>query len=150
MIIDKLKAKGTVKFQLRDQDGKLKESFESNLVVNAGLAWIIERMVTASGAAVSHMAVGTSTTAAAAADTALLAEAGREALVSSTVVTTNVTNDSVEYEATFAAGSGTGALTEAGLFNAGSGGTMLSRTVFGVITKGALDSLTITWKITIL
>ena len=49
----------------------------------------------------------------------------------------------------FAAGSGTGAITEAGVFNASSGGTMLCRTVFSVVNKGADDSMTITWTITV-
>ena len=46
-------------------------------------------------------------------------------------------------------GPGTGAITEAGLFDAASGGDMLARTVFSVVNKGASDSITITWTITI-
>jgi hypothetical protein len=71
------------------------------------------------------------------------------ALTSTTQVTTTVTGDAIQYVATFPAGSGTAALTEAGIFNAASVGTMMARTVFAVINKGALDTLTITWKITI-
>ena len=43
----------------------------------------------------------------------------------------------------------TGAVTEAGIFNAASGGTMLCRTVFSVVNKGADDSLSVTWTITL-
>ena len=69
-------------------------------------------------------------------------------------VTTTVTNDAVQYVATFAANVATGPLNEAGIFNATTAGTMLCRTVFGggssgVINKGANDTLTITWKITV-
>jgi len=96
----------------------------------------------------SHMAVGSGSTAAAAGDTSLT-ELGRVSLTSTTIVTTSVTNDAVQYVATFAAGTGTGAITEAGIFNAGSAGTMLCRTVFAVINKGSLDTLTITWKVTV-
>jgi hypothetical protein len=63
-------------------------------------------------------------------------------------VTTTVANDAIQFQATFPAGTGTGALTEAAILNAASAGTMLNRVVFSVINKGALDSLTITWKIT--
>jgi hypothetical protein len=55
----------------------------------------------------------------------------------------------VQYVATFSAGTGTGAITEAGIFNASSAGTLLCRTVFSVINKGALDTLVITWKVTV-
>ena len=44
---------------------------------------------------------------------------------------------------------GTGAITEAGILNAGSGGTLLCRTVFSVVNKASSDSMTITWTVTI-
>ena len=49
----------------------------------------------------------------------------------------------------FGAGVGTGALTEAGIFNASSGGTMLCRTEFDVVNKGSADTMTITWTVTV-
>jgi len=52
------------------------------------------------------------------------------------------------YVATFGAGTGTAALTEAAILNASSSGTMLCRTVFSVINKGASDSMTVTWTVT--
>jgi hypothetical protein len=106
-------------------------------------------MVDASASVMSHMAVGTGSTAAADTDTALNTELARVALTTTTVVTTNVANDAVEYVGTFGAGVATGALVEAGLLNAGSGGVMMTRTVFGVVTKAADDILTITWRVTI-
>ena len=92
------------------------------------------------------MAVGTNSTAAAAGDTALGTEAGRAALTSTTV---NTSAGTVTYVGTFAAGTGTGALVEAGILNASSGGTLLCRTVYTTVNKGANDSMTITWVITI-
>jgi hypothetical protein len=53
------------------------------------------------------------------------------------------------YVASFPAGTGTGAVTEAGIFNASSAGTMLCRTVFGVVNKGVDDAMSITWAITV-
>lgn len=136
---------GRLHIELFGQDGKLKGAFDvPNLVVDSGKAFIASRMKDATADVMSHMAVGTDNTAAAAGQTALLAEVARVALTS-----TNVTGNVVTYVATFPAGSATGALTEAGLFNAASAGTMLCRTVFPVINKGALDAMTITWTVTL-
>lgn len=149
MLVDKIKARGVVSFVLADENGNVKEQQDHNLVVDAGLAYIASRMKDATATAMSHMAVGTGTTAAADAQTALVTESARVALTSTTIVTTTVANDSIQYVATFGPGVGTAALTEAGLFNASSAGTMLARTVYPVINKGALDTLTITWKVTV-
>ena len=50
----------------------------------------------------------------------------------------------------WAAGDGTNAaITEAGVFNAASTGTMYSRATFTAINKGASDTLQITWTYTL-
>lgn len=115
-----------------------------NLVVTAGKTWVAARMVAAAVAVMSHMAIGTTNTAAAIGDTALVAEAARVALTSGTSSAAVAT-----YVATFPAGTGTGAIVEAGILNSGSGGTLLCRTVFSVINKGASDAMTITWTVTV-
>lgn len=115
-----------------------------NLVVTAGKNFVASRMVGVAANVMSHMAIGTTSTAAAAGDTTLAAEAARVALTSGTA-TTNVAT----YVATFPAGTGTGAIVEAGILNAGAGGTLLCRTVFSVVNKGALDAMTITWTVTV-
>tara|TARA_R100000654_G_scaffold55080_1_gene81316 strand:- start:25 stop:453 length:429 start_codon:yes stop_codon:yes gene_type:complete len=114
-----------------------------NLVVTAGKGYVASRMKDATATAMSHMAIGTGTTAAAAAQTALVSESARVALTSTTVSGADVT-----YVASFPAGTGTAAITEAAILNASSGGTMLCRTVFAVVNKGASDSMTITWVVT--
>jgi hypothetical protein len=149
MLQDNIKTKGTLTLVLTDENGNVKQQDEHNLVVSSGLAYIASRMKDATATAMSHMAVGAGATAAAAANTALGSELGRVTLTSTTIVTTSVANDAVQYVATFGAGTGTGAITEAGIFNNVSAGTMLCRTVFAVINKGALDTLTITWKVTV-
>lgn len=144
---DTMKATGKVNVVLKDEFGNVKEDFTvNNLVVDTGLDFIASRMKDASATVMSHMEVGTDNTAAASTDTALGAAvaSSRTALTSTTV-----TDNAVAYVCTFSAGVGDGALTEAGIFNASSGGTMLCRTVFSVINKGASDSMTITWTITI-
>ena len=149
MFSEKIRATGQVSFVLTDENGNVKQQDSKNLVVDPGLAFIASRMIGTTAAVMSHMAVGTGTTAAADAQTALVTESARVALTSSTQVTTAVSNDSVQYVATFGPGVATAAITEAGLFNAPSAGTMLARTVFSVINKGALDTLTLTWKVAV-
>ena len=114
-----------------------------NLVVTTGKGYVASRMKDASATAMSHMAVGTGSTAAAAGDTALGSESARIALTSTTVSGADVT-----YVATFAAGTGTAALTEAAILNASSSGTMLCRTVFPVVNKQSTDSMSVTWTVT--
>ena len=142
---DNSKATGKLTVEIKNDKGIVVEKREvKNLVVDDGLEYIASRMKDTTATAMSHMAIGTGSTAAAAADTALGTEAARQGLTSTTV-----TANAVAYVASFAAGTGTGAITEAGILNAGSGGSLLCRTVFSVVNKGASDSMTITWTVTI-
>ena len=140
-----LSAKGNVQLEVFDKDGNLKESQEiKNVVVTVGLGYIASRMKDATATAMSHMAVGSGSTAAAAGNTTLETELGRVTLTSTTVST-----NTVQYIGDFPAGTGTGAVVEAGVLNASSGGTLLCRTVFSVVNKGASDTLKVTWTITV-
>lgn len=141
---DLIKVTGDLEVTLSDEFGNVKETFNfKNLVVTTGKNHIAARLGS-SATAISHMAIGSGTVDPAASDTTLGTELGRVALTSTTVNTNVVT-----YVATFGAGVGTGAVTEAGLFNAASAGTMLCRTKFSVINKSASDTLTISWNVTI-
>ena len=143
--IDETKATGKLTVEIKDKDGKIKDTRElTNLVVSDGLDFIASRMKDATATAMSHMAIGSGSTAAAAGNSALGSELGRVALTSTTVSGAVVT-----YVATFPAGTGTGAVTEAGILNASSSGDLLCRTVFSVVNKGASDSMTITWTVTV-
>ena len=139
MIHDDLKLTGALTIALNDEIVQETE----NLVVTAGKNWVADRMNNAN-TVMTHMAVGTGTNAAAAGDTTLQTENDRNALTSTTV-----TANAVAYVATWAAGDATAALTEAGILDAASGGDLLARTVFSVVNKGAADSMTITWTITV-
>jgi hypothetical protein len=142
---EKLKARGEVQVEIFDENGSLKEKVHiPNLVVQTGRDYIAERMANANDSVMSHMATGTDNTSPASGDTTLGTENGRVTL-DSTVVSANV----VTYTATFAPGTSTGALVEAGVFNASSAGTMLCRTTFDVVNKAAADTMIITWAITI-
>ena len=90
------------------------------------------------------MAIGTGSTAAAFGDTALGAEIDRNALTSRTDSANVVT-----YVGTWAAGDGTNAaISEAGIFNAASTGRCWRGPSSRRSTR-ALDTLTITWTVTI-
>lgn len=140
MLNDGLKLTGKLTIALNDEI--VQEV--PNLVVTAGKNYVASRMEGTDSSVMSHMAIGTSDTTAAAGQTALGSESARTGLSSTTV-----TNNEVVYVDSFPAGTGTGGIKEAGIFNASSGGTMLCRTVFSVVNKGANDAMTITWTVTV-
>jgi hypothetical protein len=146
-ITENVKPTGKVLVERISATGEVLESREiPNLVVTTGKNYIASKMVATTNSPVSmtHMAIGTGTTTAAAGDTALGTQTGRVSLSGS-----SVSSNAITYTATFAAGTGTGAITEAGIFNASSGGTMLCRTTFPVVNKGSGDSIAITWVVTV-
>lgn len=146
MINDSIKMTGELTITVTNADGDVTQKVTvPNLVVTTGKNAIASRMKN-NDTVMSHMELGTGTTSAAAGNTAMeTVISGSRVALSSTTVTSNA----VAYVASFPAGTGTGAVTEAGIFNASSGGTMLCRTVFSVINKGANDVLGITWTITV-
>lgn len=144
-LVEDIKATGKLQIRLFDENGGLKEELDlNNLVVTVGKDFIASRMVGTASAVMSHMAIGEGSTSPVVGNTTLGNELGRVALTSGTASGSVVT-----YFATFGAGTGTGPITEAGVFNAGSAGTMLCRTTFAVVNKGAADSMAVTWTVTI-
>jgi hypothetical protein len=140
-----LKANGQVSIEVFDPAGNLKEKAHiPNLVVQVGRNFIASRMKDATADVMTAMAVGEDNTTPAIGNTTLGSEIGRVSLDSTTV-----NNNVVTYVATFPAGTGTGGLEEAGIFNDPTAGTMLCRTTFAVVNKAAADSMVITWAITI-
>tara|TARA_R110000803_G_scaffold60363_2_gene119559 strand:+ start:944 stop:1393 length:450 start_codon:yes stop_codon:yes gene_type:complete len=146
MINDRLKLRGDVALILKDKNGVIKESRNiNNLVVTAGLTFICSRMEGVGADVMSHMALGSSSTAAAAGDTDVGSILGAREALDSTTASANT----IAYVSSFEAGEGTGAVVEAGIFNAVSAGTMLCRTVFPVVNKQADDTMSVTWTITL-
>jgi hypothetical protein len=146
-VTEELKATGLVKIVQTNAAGQIVKEFNvPNLVVTAGKNHIAAKIAatTNSPAAMTHMAIGTGTTSPGAGDTALGTQTGRVSLSGSVVSTNTIT-----YTATFPAGTGDGAITEAGVFNASSGGTMLCRTTFPVVNKASGDTIAITWVVTV-
>lgn len=142
---ENLQASGSLRVVVTGSDGQVKAEHDfKNLVVTVGKEFVASRMVGTASSIMSHMAIGSGTTAAAVGDTTLESELGRVALASGTSSGAVAT-----YTASFPAGTGTGAVTEAGILNAGTAGTMLCRTVFAVVNKGADDAMSVTWTVTI-
>jgi hypothetical protein len=148
-ITETMKATGLVKVVKINSIGEVTQEFEiPNLVVTAGKNYIASKIVatTNSPASMTHMAIGTGTTGSALTDTQLESQTGRVTLSGSSVA-----NNTITYTATFPAGTGDGAITEAGVFNGATSpaATMLCRTTFPVVNKGAGDTIAITWVITV-
>jgi len=122
-----------------------------NLITSAGKAGIASRINgSGSEAAFTYLAVGVGTTAAAVGDTTLQTEITDSGLarVNATAsrVTTSVTNDTARLTTTFTV-TGTKAVTEAGILNAASVGTLLSRQVFTAVNVINGDSLQLTYSV---
>jgi len=142
MIVDNFQLKGKLKIEINNSV----VAEVPNVVVNNGKDFVASRIKDSTSSVMSHMAIGTGTTSAVVANTTLESEiSGSRTALTSTTVSSN----DVIYVATFSPGVGTGAVTEAGIFDASSGGNMLCRTIFAVINKAASDSMTITWTVTV-
>ena len=140
---DGIALKGKLTISLNDEI--VRET--DNLIVTAGKAWVAQRMEGVTLGVMTHMGIGTGTTAAAAGNTDLeTVTAPRVALSDSGGI---VAGSVITFACTYPAGAHTDAITEAGIFTALTSGTMLARTVFAVVNKGALDSMTISWAVTI-
>lgn len=131
-----------VLLELRNERGDVTQRREiTNTVTTAGKNGIADQILASPSLnKPTHMAVGTGT----GGTTALNSELDRNAFTSKTRA-----NAVVTMVGDWAAGDGTGALTEAGVFDAASNGNMWLYTSFDVINKGAADALTITWTLTI-
>ena len=134
--------------KLYGPDGVIKDvQSGSNVVTTVGKDALAVFLNSAAAAAttftVKYVGIGTGTTPETAADTILNTEVSR-----TTGTVSYITSQIYQVTATFAAGVGTGAITEYGLFNSNSAGTMYARYTKSVINKGASDTLTVTAQIT--
>ncbi len=135
--------------QLYGPDGELKqEVVGKNVVCTNGKEFLASFLYSAALAAATntckYLAIGSDSTAEAAANTALGTELSRH-----TGTVSYISNQIYQVKATFAAGSGTGSVYEYGLFSSSTGGTLISRDTEGLISKGASDTLTVTYQLTL-
>jgi hypothetical protein len=143
---ENISMKGELTIERFDISGQLVEKRKiPNLVVTSGKSLMISRLLGTTDGVMTHMGVGTGVTSPVVGNTALETALGARIALTSATQSSN----SVTYVGTFAAGVSTGAITEAGIFNALTSGTMLCRTVFPVVNKAAGDSIIITWLVTI-
>ena len=142
-----VKMHGSMVAVLTKANGDHEVTLKDNIIVSAGFDFICDAIGKAASrpAVMSHIGVGTGTTAAAEAQTALVTQLLRQAATYAHTAGTKV----FTYTTTFAKGVATGAITEAGVFNAATGGSMLDRVVFPVINKGDDDTLEITFTFTL-
>ena len=128
-----------------------------NLITNAGRAAISALLNGVGGVAVfASIGQGTGATAANATDTTLQTEVKADgtaasgvhavAAATNTLVTTTVTNDTAQFVGTISE-TATIAVTESGVFNATTNGTLLARQVFTAVNVVTGDSLQFTWKV---
>lgn len=144
---DNFSVHGAVTLVLQRKDGACIASRHNNMVLNGGIDFLCNAFGAGSSRpnVMDHIAVGTGTTSVVAGDTRLATELLRKAAsYSHSAGTTKLTMTT-----TFNAGEATGAITEAGICNASSGGIFFDRVTFPVINKGAGDVLTVTFEITL-
>lgn len=143
---DPITLKGSMELVMKRGDGSVDVVRKDNIIVDTGFDLIADALANGSSrpGVLSHIGVGTGSTASAATDTALEAELTRLAATYNHTAGTKTFTMSAD----FAAGVATGAIVEAGVFNAASLGTMFDRVTFAVINKGSDDSMTVTFTFT--
>lgn len=135
-----IKAKGRV--VIRKNGVVIREG--DNLIVTLGLA-LFARLITGSGTAPSHMAIGSDAQSPVIGDTDIVGTEHERVAASASYDGAGAT-----WTATFGSGLG-GQVTvaEAALFNAAMAGTMACRFVFDSFTMDNTDSLEISWAVTL-
>jgi hypothetical protein len=134
-----------VNVQLFDKNGELKENrVVHNAVTAAGKNAIMDQILASpSLSKVTHMELGSGTGGTTKLNSYI--SGSRVAFTSKTRSTNTVT-----VVGTFGSGVATGSITEAGTFDSATqdGGNMWMYATFTAISKGADDTLTITWELT--
>lgn len=145
-ILDGSHCAGYLVAVLRDKDGNVIDRQEvPNQFQTAGKTLVADALSDQGEAAVGWMAIGTGT-GQGVGDNTLATELDRQALDGGTP--THAANV-VTYHRAFAAGEGTGVVTEAGTFNATPAGDMMLYNGGITFDKGASSSLTLTWTFTV-
>jgi len=142
-----LRVTGRVLVELWGPDGRLLKVVRGeNLVVDAGKELLANILQNGGANRPSHIGIGTSNAAVAPGQTAL--QGTELARVAFAATYPQLSGATVIYKSSFGPGVGTGTVEEAGVFNAGTLGTMLSRFLTGTFNKGAGSILDVTWSLT--
>jgi hypothetical protein len=149
--VDRINLRGSLEISLKDTSGKeLEHRSIQNVVVTVGRRWVLQQLETLdqqTAQTISHLAVGTSTTAPATGDTALGSENTRKAI--GTFSTANLTSNPPSWQAqvSFNTNEANTTLGEVGLFQSSSGGTLFARATFATINKTTSNTLSISYTI---
>lgn len=148
-MIESAKLRGKWFVTLYGPDGEVKlERSGHNVVTTVGKEFLASFLNSAVAGAASftgkYIGIGTNSTAEAVGDTALGTEVSRH-----TGTASYLSGQIFQIKATFATGSGTGAITEYGLFSSNSAGTLIARDTEAAINKSANDTLTVICQLTI-
>lgn len=141
--------KGRYFVTLYGPGGEVKDRREGdNVVTTVGKEFMASFLSSATAGAATftakYPAIGTDATAEAAANTGLGTEVARH-----TGTASYISGGIFQVTATFATGSGTGAIVEYGLYSSSTGGTLISRDTESAINKGANDTLTVVYQLTL-
>jgi hypothetical protein len=129
------------------QDSGWKDNVITTVGKNA-LASLLNS-ASAGNSVVTHMGFGTSTTAVAAADTALGTELVGNGYARVAVTRSNPSGNVIQYVATLTGITTSTTVQEAGLFNASTAGTLFAHQLTGAVTlSSSSDSLQVTWQVT--
>ena len=140
--------KGTINIKQFNKDGELKEEREiENLITNDGFALLSSIFLSSnpsSSTGISHIAIGNGS-GQTASSTALVNETHR-ADATESLVSTTVSNDTVKLFAEFTF-TNDYSITEAGIFNDETEGTMTNYSDFSALNVADGDIFEYTWKI---
>lgn len=136
--MNKLKVKGKARAILKYDDGREEVIEQGNMIVNVGFDLLITSLIKTGSDRpnpLSHVAIGSGSTASSSSMTSLVSETNRG------VGTWNWSTGSKVFtiSTTYAKGSVTDLISEGGVFNASSGGVMFDRVVFPTPIQGSSD-----------
>jgi hypothetical protein len=140
--------KGNIRLEVT-REGQIVDVREvTNTVVNSGKAQVAALILTdVGGTAFDYLALGTSNTAPAAAQTTLVAELYRTA-GTGTRITTSVANDTARLSGSFAI-TGSATLREMGILNSSSTGILLARATFSDLAVNNADTVNAIYNIVV-
>lgn len=145
--MDGLRMKGSFEGILEKADGSVLVTRKDNLILDAGFDYIanVIGLMNSRPALMGYTAVGMGTSVVSPMQVGLERELFRKEAAYAHVAGTR----QFTFTTVFNPGEATGAITEAGICNAVSGGTFLDRVTFDVINKGVGDTFTSNFEFTL-
>ena len=147
---DVIRLKGFIEAELRNAftNEVIERTKTPNQIVVGGRKWVLQQLASSemnTALSIGYLAVGTGTVSPATSDSALGGESLRKAI--GTFSTANLTANPPSWQAavSFATNEANTTLSEVGLFNSNSAGTMLGRATFTTLNKSTSNTLSISY-----